>query len=442
LVKDGPEIPLEVLAAHEAERLVFFCGAGISMDSGLPDFRGLVDHVYSELGELRKPNELVAEGDGRLDKVLGLLEDRTVGSKVRQIIIERLTRTSLVPLDLHEALLELSKVQDGGCRLVTTNFDDRFCEAGLPEDSIDGAPKFSVPKPDTWRSLVHLHGRIRKKTDPNGRHLVLTTSDFGTAYLTERWASRFITELAREFTILFIGYSVGDPVVAYMIDALAAERARGRLFQKAFAFAPYGRGVKAREQQKASWEAKGVVPILYKQGSKHPHLKLNQTILRWASLFKGGLASRTQIAIDRAGLRPTNADDDDARALVWALFEPGGTVAWEFAKLHPCPPVEWLDVFDKSIIKDPHRKGAPVQLFELPTPSLKDPKGVELPFPTPLVDFGTRTTRPLPLHPTTRALGHWLARQIDDPRVLEWILAKGGFVHPEFRVLIRDSLRK
>jgi hypothetical protein len=441
LVKDGPEIPLEVLAAHEAERLVFFCGAGISMDSGLPNFKGLVDYVYSELGELQKPSEVVAYRQGRLDKVLGLLEERTVASRVRQIVIERLTRPSLVTLDLHQALLELSKVRDGGHRLVTTNFDDRFFEAGLTEDFIDGAPKYSVPKPDTWRSLIHLHGRITK-TDLGGRHLVLTTSDFGTAYLTERWASRFITELAREFTVLFIGYSVGDPVVAYMIDALAAERARGRFFQKAFAFASYRGGAKARDKEKASWEAKGVVPILYKEGTKQPHLKLNQTILQRASLFKGGLASRTQMAIGRAGLRPTNVDDDDARALVWALYEPGGTVAWEFAKLDPCPPIEWLDVFDKSVIEDPQRKGAPVRLFELPTPASKDPKGVELPFPTPLVDIGIRTTQPLPLHPTTRALGHWLARQIDDLRVLEWTLAKGGFVHPEFRVLIRDSLRK
>lgn len=441
LVKDGPEIPLEVLAAHEAERLVFFCGAGISMDSGLPNFKGLVDHVYSELGESPRPAELAASRQGRLDKVIGLLEDRTVPRRVRQIVVERLTRPSPVTLVLHKALLELSKVQDGGYRLVTTNFDDRFCDAGLKEDFIDSAPKFSVPKPDVWRSLVHLHGRIRK-TDAEGRHLVLTTSDFGTAYLTERWASRFITELAREFTILFIGYSVGDPVVAYMIDALAAERAKGRFFQKAFAFAPYRGGVKARDKQKALWEAKGVVPILYEQGIKQPHLKLNQTILQWASLFKGGLASRTQMAIDLARLRPTNADDDDARALVWALFEPGGTVAWELAKLDPCPPIEWLDIFDKSIIKDPQRKGAPVRLFELPTPGPKDPKGVELPFPTPLVDVGTRTTQPLPLHPATRALGYWLARHIDDLRVLEWVLAKGGLAHPEFRVLIRESLTK
>ena len=139
LVKDGPEIPLEVLAAHEAGRLIFFCGAGISMDSGLPNFKGLVDYVYLELGELQKPSELVAYRQGRLDKVLSLLEERTVARRVRQIVIERLTRPSLVTLDLHQALLELSKVPDGGHRLVTTNFDDRFSEAGLKEDFIDGA---------------------------------------------------------------------------------------------------------------------------------------------------------------------------------------------------------------------------------------------------------------------------------------------------------------
>jgi hypothetical protein len=439
LVKDGPEIPLEVLAAHEAGRLIFFCGAGISMDSGLPNFRGLVDYVYAQLGESRSAREDAAYREGRLDKVLGLLEERTVPKRTRQVVIQRLTTPSATPLDLHKSLLELSKTADGGYRLVTTNFDDRFQEAGLKEDSIDCAPKFPVPKPDIWQSLVHLHGRIRA-ADPDGRHLVLTTSDFGTAYLTERWASRFVTELAREFTLLFIGYSVGDPVVAYMIDALAAERARGRAFQKAFAFAPYRGSAKGRSQQKALWEAKGVVPLLYMEGRKQPHLKLNQTISRWAGLFRGGLASRTQMVLDNARLVPTGVDDDAARVLVWALFEPTGAVAWQFAKADPCPSFDWLEIFENAIVEDPARKGAKVSLLELPTPTPRDAHGLELPFPTPLVDGGPKTTQPLPLHPTTRALGYWLARHIADPRVLEWVVAKGGVLHPEFRVLIRESL--
>ena len=85
---------------------------------------------------------------------------------------------------------------------------------------------------------MHLHGRIEGAND-NGRELILTSADFDRAYLTERWASRFITELFQYFNVLFIGYSINDPVLAYMLDALAAEIARGGAVGKAYGFAPF-----------------------------------------------------------------------------------------------------------------------------------------------------------------------------------------------------------
>ena len=130
----------------------------------------------------------------------------------------------------HAALIDLSRSEQG-IRLITTNFDDRFVEAGLDRELVDAAPKLPVPKPHTWRSLVHLHGRIAPNED--GSNLVLTAADFGRAYLTEQWAARFVTELFREFTVVFAGYSVGDPVMSYMVDALAAERTMGARFEAA-----------------------------------------------------------------------------------------------------------------------------------------------------------------------------------------------------------------
>ena len=40
--------------------------------------------------------------------------------------------------------------------------------------------------------------------------MVLTDADFGRAYLTEGWARRFLVELFRSFTVLFVGYSHND----------------------------------------------------------------------------------------------------------------------------------------------------------------------------------------------------------------------------------------
>ena len=48
-VSNGPDIPERLLWKHEEGKVVFFCGAGISYPAGLPDFKGLVEQIYSNL---------------------------------------------------------------------------------------------------------------------------------------------------------------------------------------------------------------------------------------------------------------------------------------------------------------------------------------------------------------------------------------------------------
>ena len=59
--------------------------------------------------------------------------------------------------------------------------------------------------------------------------LVLTAVDFGRAYLTENWATRFVTELFQEFTIVSIGHIVLRPK-ASMLEGCDH---RGRLVRQA-----------------------------------------------------------------------------------------------------------------------------------------------------------------------------------------------------------------
>src|SRR3954471_7256321 len=75
-VKDGPDIPVEIVQAAEDGRVVFFCGAGVSQQAGLPSFRGLVDAVYTRLHRQRKsyPVEERAFNDQNYDQVFASLE--------------------------------------------------------------------------------------------------------------------------------------------------------------------------------------------------------------------------------------------------------------------------------------------------------------------------------------------------------------------------------
>lgn len=71
LVPNGPDIPLDVMDAHEAGRLVLFCGAGVSARAGLPMFSGLVEGVYEALGTARTASEESEWQSKNYDRVLG-----------------------------------------------------------------------------------------------------------------------------------------------------------------------------------------------------------------------------------------------------------------------------------------------------------------------------------------------------------------------------------
>ena len=244
---------------------------------GFPTFPDLVQNVYTV--NHMKPDTVEREAldcdepnpDRRrpkFDKALGLLErqGRLGPQALRHTVIKRLSQKPTGPLLVHQALIDLSCTQQG-VRLITTNFDNRFVEAGVGEQLVDTAPKLPVPKPHNWSSLVHLHGRIIPEND--GSNLVLTAADFGRAYLTEQWAARFVTELFREYTVLFVGYSIGDPVISYMVDALAAEAAKGARFASAYAFAEHDGSSEGNQRARDGWLAKNVKPILYDRRNDH-----------------------------------------------------------------------------------------------------------------------------------------------------------------------------
>ena len=307
--KGALDIPLELIEAQENDDIVFFCGAGVSYPAGLPGFDGLVKSVYEYLSAEQDDLEAQAIKAGFYDRALGLLEARikpdntTSINLVRQGIISQLDLQPSANVETHKALLQLSKTQTGKFRLVTTNVDHGFL---LAEESVskqcDAAPKLPVPKPHKWASVVHLHGLINKEQDPNGDHLVFTSGDFGSAYLTERWASKFVTELFVNFTVVFVGYSINDPVIRYMTDAIAAEQRQGdALFKKPYVIADTT--PKKYDGSIKEWRAKGVEPVLYvKGGAKHPNL--HNSIKAWAAHARDGLSSKERIIKSKARIAP------------------------------------------------------------------------------------------------------------------------------------------
>ena len=441
LVASGPTIPISLMNELDSGGVVFFCGAGVSAGegSGLPGFAALVEYVYSDNDMVpdtveRQALDCDEEDPGRrrpsLDKALGLLErpDRLGARALRRTVIERLSRPPTGKLSVHKALIALSR-KGRKVRLITTNFDNRFVETDEKIPIVDAAPKLPIPKPHNWASLVHLHGRIVPGSD--GSDLVLTAADFGRAYLTERWASRFVTELFREFTVVFVGYGIGDPVISYMVDALAAERAKGARFAGAYAFASYDGTELGERRARGGWRAKNVEPILYHD--RDNHRLLGETLIEWARIRHDPFHARSRIAVKEILRLPDGPSDPVVERVTWALQDPIAAKA-----LADAPPVvdeedyrkigEWIELFGDSGLFSCAGTDASAGAEWHGTAGVR------------LVSHGVQLRNPGTLDTTRANLARWLARHLHVPQVLGWVLRNGGHLHPGLRLAVRERL--
>lgn len=67
------------------------------------------------------------------------------------------------------------------------------------------------------REFVHIHGNVNEP-----QSMILTDEDFGKAYITDGYVSRFLIKLFESYNILFIGYSYEDTIVKYLTRALTS----------------------------------------------------------------------------------------------------------------------------------------------------------------------------------------------------------------------------
>lgn len=449
-VTNGPDIPDHLLQAHEDGHVVFFCGAGISYPAGLPDFSGLVDRVYEELGTPQEPIEEQAYKTKQYDKVLDQLERRYPGQR----IAVRTAMTKVLKPNLrkkgatttHQALLQLAKDHKGKVRLVTTNFD-RIFHYVIKRHKLDipsfDAPLLPIPKPTRWHGVVHLHGLLPDTPDETAlNRLVLTSGDFGLAYLTERWAARFVSELFRNYTVCFVGYSINDPVLRYMMDALAADELLGETRQEAFAFASFHDG--EREKMQIEWQTKGATPILYEVPSgTHDHSMLHITLKEWADTYRDGVQGKKMIITQHASMPPltTSRSDFAVGRVLWALTDE--LAAKHFADLNPVPPLEWLEPLAKAqfghddlarfgvVPKSEKDKNLSFSFISRPAPYTHAPW-------MHIANMGAQASSwdgPM-FH-----LARWLTLHLDDPKLILWLSRQSGKLREQFIGLVRNRIK-
>ncbi|WP_017926893.1 anti-phage defense-associated sirtuin Dsr1 [Thioalkalivibrio sp. HL-Eb18] len=451
-ITHGPDIPDALLQAHEEGCLVFFCGAGISYPAGLPGFKGLVEEIYRLNGTEPSDIEREAFDHGQFDATLDLLERRLPGQR---LAVRRALAQALNPklrrkgaTDTQATLLRLASSREGALRLVTTNFDRVFHAAGKRTGQafqVYAAPMLPIPKNSRWDGLVYLHGLLPEKADDTGlNRLVVTSGDFGLAYLTERWAARFVSELFRNYVVCFVGYSIDDPVLRYMMDALAADRMLGEVTPQAWALADCEPG---QEHGKTiEWEAKGVTPIVYHVTTgSHDHSALHQTLHAWADTYRDGVLGKERIVVSHALARPSAStqQDDFVGRMLWALSDKSGLPAQRFADFNPVPSLDWLlEAFsdERYCHSDlprfdvpPHDKTDAKLRFSL----IRRPAPYDRAPPMLLASGGVAGSQwdDVMFH-----LARWLTRHLDDPRLILWIAQRGGQMHDRWPWLIEHEL--
>jgi len=347
----------------------------------------------------------------------------------------------------HQALLQLAKDRKGIFRIVTTNFD-RIFQHVIVHEQLDiasfEAPYLPIPKLSRWNGVVYLHGLLPAEGNESALdRLVLSSGDFGLAYLTERWAARFVSALLQNYIVCFVGYGVNDPVLRYMMDAIAVDELLGEKKSQAYAFANFTAG--EEEKTSTEWKAKGIRPLTYEvPANTNNHSALHRTLKEWANTYRDGVQGKKMIIAQHAStppLTPSRSDFAVGRVL-WSLTD--DLAAKHFADMNPVPPLGWLGPFAEYQFehRDLSRFGVVANSTEdkkLRFSVLIRPAPYKLSRWMGIVDTGARGSD---WDSVMGHLAHWLTRHLDDPNLIIWLVERGDQLHEQFAQLIRSRIKE
>jgi len=451
---EGPDIPDDLLVARDRGDVVFFCGAGVSRArADLPDFGGLLGQIVDDLGASKtSPARTLGVS---IDRRFRLLEREFETSEVRAAVATRLRARDDVDLTPHRHILDLARTPSGLVRLVTTNFDTLF-ERADPALASSTPPRLPDPHDDQdFHGVIHIHGRLGDDGGPPP-DLVLSSADFGRAYLADGWATRFIRRLLERYQVVFLGYSAEDPPVQYLLEALdlgAGTRKRLYAFES------------TNDQDAIGlWEHKGVSAIPYHGG----YGSLWETLGHWAERARDPSAWLARVFAAGAG-GPEGLPPYQRGQVAHIIGTAAG--AQQLVVAADTLPASWLNAFDRTTRyatpERPYRAEGeavadPFSLYALDTdvvPPPMDPtdyfKRREVPrdawdglsalrtdqSPGRPAMAGADAVRAAPLTDRQAQLGVWLQRVAHDPAALLWAGRHGG-VHTDIRSQIEWSLRR
>ena len=342
--ENGPAIPDELLHARDEGRVVFFCGAGVSRaKAGLPDFFGLAKKVMETLGvQADSPARKLldesrnVEAQTAADRIFGLLEREFSTDVIEEAVASALRPEDKPDLTAHRIILDLATTRENLVHVVTTNFDRLFDDCRrLKSWQRPRLPDLSRPK--DMNGIVYLHGKATSDYQgAEGDEFVLSSSQFGQAYLSEGWATSFVREIidSDRYVVVFVGYAADDPPVHYLLEGL-------------------NRQIKDKERQVyafqegnvddavSKWGDRGVKAIAYAKDSGHTALW--NTLEAWAQRARDPDGWYSEV-INKAKRGPQSLSSHERGQVAHIVSTVEGVR--KFSEGEEPPPAEWLCVFD------------------------------------------------------------------------------------------------
>jgi len=448
---DGPAIPDVLLERCDAGRVVFLCGAGVSVPSDMPTFVGLTRYVIdffdppadSEIRAKFRPwIDDQSAANVPLDQIFNLLHLEYGKDEVNALVTKRLSEPAQETGNLgreHGLIKRISRSQSGVPQVVTTNFDRLFELGPNREDLVKHVAPFL---PDlSFRSeiegITYLHGRLVDAA--SARHpYVLSSADFGRAYLSEGWATNFMRLLLERYTVVLVGYQAEDPPIKYLLQGLNhdGQYDRSRLYT-------FDRGLP--EEIEAKWRDRGVTAIAY---SDHPVLW--KSMEAWADRADDPRKWRASV-IAGSQRDPKNLAPHERGQVAHVLRIAQGARLFSEADLLPHP--EWVCVMDANVRSAKERRayGEDGEAFDPGAAygldddlnDISDDDQRQGVSNDNLLVWRDEDDNPHEFHrlggrqvegfeATPKRLGHlinWLSRSIDSPVLAWWAIRQNG-LHP------------
>ena len=345
--ENGPAIPDELLHARDEGRVVFFCGAGVSQaKAGLPGFFGLAEEVMKTLGVQADSPALKLLEEARnfeaktgvvgvipADRIFGLLERDFPLNSIEEAVASALRPDDEPDLTAHRTILDLATTREGLVHIVTTNFDRLFDDCGRGLSSCQ-RPRLPDPsRPKDVNGIVYLHGKATSDYQrAEGDGFVLSSSQFGQAYLSEGWATSFFREIIDKYVVVFVGYAADDPPVHYLLEGLNRQINE----RQVYAFQPG-----EADEATAKWGHRGVKAIPYAEDSDHTELW--HTLEAWAQRARDPDKWYSEV-INKAKQGPQSLSPHERGQVAHIVSTVEGVR--KFSEGEEPPTAEWLCVFD------------------------------------------------------------------------------------------------